>query len=245
MAISHVNTNSWSFGAAGLTPGTLTGGTDNLVILFVGGKPYNAGLSVDGWTQIGSAFTDGTTAAGNDAGSMFVTAFYAENPGSAPTIVEGSPVWNIVGGLTMAFSKSSSEAWDTPVAVGGGDATSGTGFSVTTGSNPNVTAGDVCLSFAAFQTDAATPCSSHLVATQTGATFTNTHDPGTDGETTTGGDMGTCVNRATVTGTGSAAPVLAATLAAAGTGSAMFIRLRVSTPPPAVGPPYIGGGYYG
>ena len=69
----------------------------------------------------------------------------------------------------------------------------------------------------------------HITPTATSATFTNTHDPATDPESTTGFDMGMCLTRSTLTGTASAAPVIAATLAAAHTGTAVFIRLRVST----------------
>jgi hypothetical protein len=66
-------------------------------------------------------------------------------------------------------------------------------------------------------------------------TFTDTHDPATDHENTTGGDFGSCVTRSTVSGTASAAPVLAATLAASHTGSAELIRLRATAVPvPAI-----------
>jgi hypothetical protein len=204
-----------------------------MMLLLVGGKPFNGGIGANpvgqGWTQLG-VYTNGTTAAGVDVGSMVVTAFYKEHSGSEsnPTVTEGSPTWNVFGALVMVFQKDATDTWDTPVDRGGGDSSAGTGFSVTTASNPGITAGDAVVSFGAFRSDAATPCSSHLVATATGVTFGNTHDPGTDPETTTGGDMGMCVNRATVTGTASAAPVIAATLAASHTGSAMLIRLRVT-----------------
>lgn len=252
MAIGHRGTGTPTFGINSITPGIPAAQvTTDMMLLLSGGKPYDRGIGAnpagEGWTSLGT-FANGTTGAGVDSGSMIVEAWWKEATSDTetdPTITEGSPNFNVMAGLVMVFSRDAGEVWDTPVMVGGGDATSGTGFSVTAGSNPGVTAGDACVSFAAFQTDAATPCTSHLVATQTGSTFTNTHDPATDPEATTGGDMGMCVNRATVTGTGSAAPVLAATLAAAATGSAAFIRLRVSTPPPAEGFPYIGGGYYG
>lgn len=232
MAIAHRGTGTAVFSTNGFTP-TIPSAqvAGDMMLLLVGGKPFDSGLSVDGWTQLGSAFTDGTTAAGVDTGSMFVTAWFKEclsDVETDPSIVEGSPAFNVVGGLVMVFSKAATEQWEAPAIVGGGDSSAGTGFSVTAGSNPGITAGDACVSFAAFRSDAATPCSSHLVATATGATFTNTHDPSTDPETTTGGDMGMCVNRATLTGTASAAPVIAATLAASHTGSAAFIRLRVA-----------------
>jgi hypothetical protein len=237
MTISHRATGAAVFGANSITPVIpASAQAGDMLLLLVAGKPYNAGVSVSGWTQL-STFTDGTVAAGTDVGSMFVTAWYKEHDGSEanPTVTEGSPTWSIVGALIMVFSKSAGDTWNTPAMVGGGDATAGTGFSVTAASNPGVTAGDACVSFAGFRSDAATPCSTHLVATQTGVTFSNTHDPATDPETTSGGDMGMCVNRATVSGTGSAAPVIAATLAASHTGSAGFIRLRITPPSPTRG----------
>lgn len=231
MAIAHRATGTAVFSAATMAPAIPAAQTvGDMMLLLVGGKPYNASLSVEGWTFLGM-FTDGSTGAGVDTGSMFVTAWFKEclnDVETDPSIVEGGTAWDVVGGLVMVFSKATTEQWEVPVIVGGGDATAGTGFSVTAGSNPGITAGDACVSFAAFRSDAATPCSSHLVATATSATFTNTHDPGTDPESTTGGDMGMCVNRATLTGTASAAPVMAATLAASHTGSAAFIRLRVA-----------------
>lgn len=229
MAITHVVTNSAATFDTNTYSHIIPGGpaAGDMMLLLVGGKPFNASRSVSDWTSLGS-FTDGVVGAGNDVGSMFVEAWYKEHDGSEanPGVTEGATTWNIVGSLLAVFRKDVSETWETPVMVGGGDASAGTGFSVTAGSDPGVTTGDVCVSFAAFRSDAATPCATHLVATQTGVTFTNTHAPTTDPETTTGGDMGMCANRATVSGTGSAAPVITATLAAAHTGSAAFIRLR-------------------
>lgn len=242
MAIGHRATGTAAVGIDDFTPG-IPGGTTtgDMMILLVGGKPYNATFGAShapGWTQIGSPFTDGTTAAGNDTGSMQVTAWYKEHDGSEadPLVDEGGTAFNSMTGLVMTFSKGAGETWETPVIAGGGDATAGTGFSVTCGSDPGVTTGDHCISFAAFRSDSATPCSSHLTPTQTGVTFSNTHDPATDPETNAGGDMGMCITRSTVSGTGSAAPVLAATLGGSHTGSAAFIRLRVSAGAATVNP---------
>jgi hypothetical protein len=231
VAIAHRSTGAANFAANSVLINRGSPQEGDMMLMLVAGKPFDGDVSVDiaGWTEL-AAFTNGSVAAGVDVGSMQVTAFWKECSASEsnPTLVEGTPAWNVFGGLIMSFSKDASETWETPLIVGGGDSSAGTGFSVTAGSNPGVTAGDVCVCFAGFRSDAATPCSTHLVATQTGVTFTNTHDPATDPETTSGGDMGMCVNRATVSGTGSAAPVLVATLAAAHTGAAAFIRLRAA-----------------
>jgi hypothetical protein len=237
MAITHVGTSAPVFGANDITPSLAGLGAQagDMMLLVVGGKPYNAGFGgsmAPGWNTGLGPFTDGTVAAGTDIGSMQIRGWWKEHDGSEadPLVDEGSPTWNIMGALIMVFRKGAGEVWETPVAVGGGDSSAGTGFSVTAGSNPGVIAGDVCITAGAFRSDAATPCSNHLDPTQTGVAFTHTHDPATDPETTSGGDMGMCVTRSTVSGTGTAAPVLAATLAASHTGSAIFIRLRATTP---------------
>jgi hypothetical protein len=207
--------------------------TGDMMLLLVAGKPYDGAASVDtaGWTQL-AEFTDGTVAAGVDTGSMQVTAWYKEATSDTetnPTLTEGSPTWNVFGAFVMVFSKGAGETWATPTIVGGGDNSAGTDFTVNA-SDPSVTTGDYCVSFAGFRSDAATPCSSHITPSQSGATFTDTHDPATDGETTSGGDMGMCATRSTVSGTGFSTLLLSATLAASHTGSAALIRLRVTTP---------------
>lgn len=201
------------------------------MLLLAGGKAFNASVSVSGWTQL-NRYENGTDVPASDGGSMFVTAWWKEHDGSEanPTLTEGATTWNVVGAGIISFSKDTVDTWVTPVMRGGGDASAGTGFSVTTESDPGVQTGDVCVSFAAFNSDGATPCSSHLVATQTGVTFSNTHSPSTDPETTTGSDMGMCANYGSASGTGSAAPVIAATLAGSFAGSAGLIRLRVLSP---------------
>jgi hypothetical protein len=192
MAITPTGNGGADFQASSSTGnGVPAPAAGDMFILLVGGKPYDGAVSLDepGWQRIGDTrFTDGTTAAGVDTGSMFVEAWWRIWDGveGIPQLVEGTPAWNITGQIEYGFHKDESDTWETPVIVGGGDATAGTGFSVTADSNPGITTGDYCISFAAFRSDAATPCSSHLTPTATGATFTNTHDPATDPETTTG-----------------------------------------------------------
>lgn len=202
----------------------------DMMLLLVSGKPYNATISAStGWTFLND-YTNGTVGAGVDVGSMEVSVWYKEHDGSEsnPTLTEGSTTWNVLGAVIVVWQKGAGDTWDTPAIAGGGDASAGTGFSVTTEANPGITTGDVVTTFGGFRSDAATPLSVHLTQTATGVTFTNTHVL-TDPETTTGGDMGMCVNRATVSGTATAAPVISGTLAASHTGSAMLVRLRVTS----------------
>lgn len=232
MAIAHratgsgsasSNTQSFAIPAAQVT--------GDMMLLIVVGKPFDSGMSVAtaGWASLGS-FAPGTTAAGTDLGSMKAQVWWKEATSDAetnPTLDESATLWNVVGGLVVVFSKDVGDAWATPVFVGGGDDDNGTAVSLVCNSNPGIVTGDHCVSFFGAGSDASTPCSSHVTPTATGVTFTNTHDPATDFETIAGGDMGMCVTRSTVSGTASAAPVLTATLAAAGRTAGGLVRLRV------------------
>lgn len=204
-----------------------------MMVLFVCGKPYNSSVSVSGWTQLGSAFTDGTTAAGNDSGSTFMTAFYKEAASDTetdPTVTEGATTWNVVGAIVMVFSKDSGDTWETPVIAGGGNGTSAAVLTVTCGSNPGITTGDHVISSIVCRSDNGTP-SQDFDTAATGVTFTETKDPATDPETTTGGDMSFVMSRSTVSGTASAAPTITVDWAAsnANPGTGALVRLRVSS----------------
>lgn len=200
----------------------------------------------NGWNKLGTEFHDSSnTAAGVDVGSMSVSAFWKEHTGSEsnPTVSHSASP-SCSGFLIYVFQKGGGETWDTPVFVGGGDSdATSSAFSVTCNADPGVAAGDAVVFWSAWGSDGVTPMSVHCTCSQTGITFTRTEDPATDPETTTGGDMGMCCSRATVTGTSSAAPVISGTQAANLVGSAGFVRLRVSA---AAGtyPGYDGGGWF-
>jgi hypothetical protein len=225
-----------------------------MMLLLVGGKPYNAGISVAtaGWTQLTPSYTDGVVAAGVDVGSMQVSAWWKEataDPETNPTLTEGSPIWDVYGAGVMVFSKGAGETWDTPVHRGGGDANTSNPLTMTAPDNPGITAGDVIVGHAAARSDGATPAAGTLLPNAPGITgWTSTRDPATDPETTTGGDMALMVSRSTVdAGTATGPPGLNVSLAAAHTGSLMLIRLRVMAAPPSAVEdpmPYLNAGYY-
>src|SRR6187431_1720626 len=109
MAIAHRATGTAALASGALTPiipaAQLTG---DMMLLLAGGKPYNAGVSVatSGWNAL-STFTDGTTAAGIDVGSMQVRAWYKEalsDTETDPAISNGSPAINVFGGIVIVFS---------------------------------------------------------------------------------------------------------------------------------------------
>ncbi len=226
-AIAIRATGAYVNGTANLTPvipaGSVAG---DMMILAYGTKPFNDAPTIDqGWTSIGSA-TDGTVVDGVDVGSMQTRLYYKIHTGTEtnPTVTNGTN--NISGAVIIVFQKSASEAWDTPMGAGGGDATAGTGFSVTASANPGITAGDLLIGYAAIRSDAGTQ--SAITITATGATMGAFTESPADLVTTGGGDMAMSGGYAAVSsGTASASPVYASTLAVAHTGSAFIVRLRV------------------
>ncbi len=230
-AIAIRATGTYVNGTATITPAIPAAQvTGDMMILAVGTKPYNGANSISvatGWTSIGSA-TDGTVAAGTDTGSMKTELFYkiaTSDTETNPQVDNSSN--NVSGAVIIVFQKAANETWDTPVGAGGGDASAGTGFSVTASSNPGITAGDLLVGYAAIRSDAGTQSS--ITITATGATMgAFTESPATDLATTSGGDMAMSGGYVAVSsGTASAAPVYASTLAASHTGSAFIVRLRV------------------
>lgn len=234
MAIALRAAGAWLFGTNSITPVIPAAQlTDDMMICIGTGKPHDAGMSVTGWTSLGSG-ASGTTAAGVDTGSMKLQAWYkvaASDTETNPTITEGSPTWNVMGGVVYVLSKGAGETWDTPVIAFGGDESSGTGISITFGSDPGGAAGDYVVLAAGINTDAMGPLTADLSPSWTGITF-GTADAGIEGETTSGGDMaGHIMSRPVSSGTSSAAPTATGTGTASGGADrleACFIRLRVT-----------------
>jgi hypothetical protein len=237
MAISKPSTSTGAYtsGTANLTPAIPAGlSAGDMMLCFYGTKPYNDSPTINNsWTDLGSA-TDGTTAAGNDVGSMQIRVFYKIHTGSEtdPTITNSTN--NVSGAVITGFRKSASMAWATPVGSGGGDATAGTGFSVTIASNPGITSGDWLAAYAAIRSDAGTQ--SGIGITEPSLSFGSfTEDPATDLATISGGDMAMSGGYVNVTaGTATVAPTYSSTLAANHTGSAFIVRLREVAPPTAL-----------
>lgn len=236
MAIGVRTVNAGLFGVASQTP-SVNGSqlVGDMLILIGGGKPFDLGWSVAtaGWTALGSA-ASGTTAAGVDTGSMKMQVWYKEaliDPEPNPTITEDTPVWDTAGGQVMIFSKAAEETWATPVVVYGADEVTGTAISVTYGSNPGVTTGDMICTACAINTDAMGPLTADLTPSQAGITF-GTTTVRNNTVATTGGDMAYHVSTTpVVSGTGSAAPTATGTGTATGGADRLesaFIRLRVS-----------------
>jgi hypothetical protein len=218
----------------------------DMMILIAGGKPYDLGWSVSGWTSLGSS-ASGTTAAGVDTGSMKMEVWYkiaTSDTETDPTVTEGTPTWNVAGAVVMVWRNQAGDVWETPVVVWGADESSGTGISVTFGSDPGVVTDDLVMTACAINTDAMGPLTGDLVPAQAGVTFGTTTQR-VEQETTSGGDMALHVSSAFATsGTSSAAPTATGTGTASGAADrlqAAFIRLRTRK---STTPGYVGAGYW-
>ncbi|PJC30045.1 hypothetical protein CO052_00090, partial [Candidatus Saccharibacteria bacterium CG_4_9_14_0_2_um_filter_41_9] len=220
---------AYATGTGSITPAIPTAQvTGDMMLCFVGTKPYDGVNTISGatgWDSLGKV-TDGTVGVGKSRGSMQVEVFYkvaTSDTETNPTIDNSTN--KVSGAVVIVFQKTTGTGW-LIAGDGGGDATSGTGFSVTAGSNPGITSGDMIVAYAALMDNLQTQSSISVTATSaTIATFTES--PATDLTTTSGFDMSMSGGYAAVTaGTATAAPVYASTLAAAGTGSAYIVRLR-------------------
>ena len=228
MAISIRATGAYVSGTAALTPVIPTAQlTGDMMLCFYGTKPYNDAPTIDqGWASLDYA-TDGTVAAGVDVGSMQTRVFYK----IATTDTETNPIItnstnNVSGAVIIVFQKGTG-SWETLVGAGGGDATAGTDFSVTASSDVGHITGDMVVGGAAFRSEAAVPTTARAITITGCAMGTYNQSPATDLTTTSGGDMGMSVGYVMVSsGSSSAAPVFAITLAAGHTGSAYMVRLR-------------------
>ena len=227
MAIAFRAVGAYVSGVANLTPVIPAAQLNtDMMLCFYGTKPYNDAPTINqGWTDLGNA-TDGVVAAGVDVGSMQTRVFYKVATSDAETnpIITNSTN-NVSGAVIIVFSRGGS-SWATPLGAGGGDATAGTGFSVTASSDVGHTIDDMVAAYAALRSDAATQAS--IAVTIAGCTMgTFTESPATDLATTSGGDMAMSGGYVPITaGTSTAAPVYASTLAANHTGSAFVVRLR-------------------
>lgn len=236
MAISLRANGTWINSTENVTPVIPAGAVaGDIMICSYGTKPFGDAPTINnGWTLIGSA-TDGTVAAGIDTGSMKTVVWYKIHTGTEtnPTVTNTT---NSVSSGRIDVYSCTSGVWVTPVGSGGGDATAGTGFSVTV-SDVGWKAGDVSLVMVSLRSDAATMASG-LVVTYNGLTSYGASTLGiiSGYATATGQDMYGYFNQNlinTFVGTVSSV-VISATLGAAHTGSTYMVRLRENSAPTVV-----------
>jgi hypothetical protein len=124
MAISFVN-SSVSFVASQTSvvvtlPSSVT--TGDMLVIFIGGKQYNATIATpSGWTSIGTS-TNGTTNANTDVGSTKLQAFYKVATASEPSTINfsisgGSGAQNVFMGVCQAF-RTNLTGFNTPIGTG-------------------------------------------------------------------------------------------------------------------------------
>lgn len=235
MAISIRATGTYASGGAvgSITPAIPAGATaGDMMLCFVANKEYDGTQTINqSWVTIGTA-TDGTVQSGTDVGSVRVTAFYKIHTGTEtnPTVTGGDN--ESVGGVIIVFQKAAGVFWSIPVGAGGGDTTAGTGFSVTASTNFGITTNDMVIGYAGIRSDSGTQ--SAISITATGVTMgTFTESPTNDLVNTAGDQMAMSGGYVLASsGTSSAAPVYASTLAASHTGTAFMVRLRESATDP-------------
>jgi len=238
VAISWKGDATLSVGLTATTsPAMPTHAAGDMLLAFFTGKPFDSGVSVAGWNVLGNG-ASGSTAAGVDLGSMTAVVGYKEATSAsetAPSFVEGTPVWNVAGCGVACWQKGAGEVWDTPVVVFGGDEDLGADFSATMASNPGITSGDGIQIVVGVNSDGSAPLTGGPTITATGATFgAVTKDR--DQESMSGGDHGMMTAHCLVTaGTASAAAVIGGTVVDSGSPrwEVGMVRLRVSAAPSA------------
>lgn len=232
MTISLVGAGAAVTGSTALTPAYPTNAVGDRLILWVTSKPFGSTVATpSGWTLLGSG-TNGTTAAANDAGSMFITAFYRD----VTTVLSGTQAVTVTSGdssLGVIQSWRTDGSWSAPVWAIGSDTTSGTGYSAASTTTVAVAPNDFITTATGVPSDAVTHTAQAF--TQTGATFTGVTET-IDAINATNTDSSMMLVHAKVaTGSVTATLTLASTLAAANTGITGFVRLR-DIPPSIVGP---------
>lgn len=234
MAISTRTEGTWEVAGANATSYQFTiptHQTGDMLLLRFWLKPSTAtdpstfSPSIDqSWTLAGNGYTY-TNVSGNGSGSLYAGIAYKVAGSSSetnPTLTYGTS--SSVSGGVIDVWQISTGSWVTPASIYLGF-TATSSLNLTMGSNPGVTAGDVCV-VGVYQTDNNTVTVPTF--TQSGITWdTVTIWPSTAFSTATGNDAdGSGAYRTASSGTASAAPVVTATFSASDEGIVTFTRLR-------------------
>jgi hypothetical protein len=229
---SVVTSGGLSYGSTSVT-GTIDGGNtagDTLIFL-VATKPDTATIGSPGgsWSAVGSQYSGGGGTTGADTGPTKIAAYSKTAAGgdSNPTssITSGNSSWCQVLRLSGAWSLA---------AVGGTDSTTGSSWSVTCDSDPDILPDDVLIAAACIPTDVTTPAQFGSYAiSATGVSSWGTVSEINEPDSGTGNDIGGFVFWVKATaGDSSAAPVVTATAGGTTTnvrGPLILIRARASS----------------
>jgi len=184
-------------------------------------------IPAGGWTQLATV-TGGAGSEAAGTGVIRVTVFGREAVGTeSGSVTLAITSGTSCGAVIWRSTKTTGKNWDAATATGS-DNSAGTAFSVTFGTDPGVTAGDLVFVAAGSSEDTATWASEAL--SQTGMTYGALTEH-TDTAVSTGNDCRIIVCQHAVTsGTSSAAGTFTATAsstnAANTAGAAVMIRLR-------------------
>lgn len=231
--------SAWFDGVTGLTADKVLAipaaqVTGDMVLPVAGWKDFSITALISGYTEL-TEFADGAVVTGNGTGSMKVGAWYKEatsDPEADPTL-DFSTTVNLLGEAKVFVAQKTLAAWDTPTFVTAAWPSSASA-TVSASSTITVPSGSLVVCMFASRDDGTF---SGQDITDAGGLVTwnsGTTAPagGTSASTTTGNDMSIMVVYRTVT-TGAAGVTLrlTATLAAAETGTLLWVVLNDSTPP--------------
>jgi hypothetical protein len=243
MAVSYVNNGGFTITTGSGTapapayPASIVSG--NLLVIVLTNK-YGAVTTPSGWTApTNYQATGGTGAAASDAGNETTSVFYKVADGTetgSVTITIAASTGASAVAIIHQFSKGSG-AWDIAACSAGySPVTPSLSFSITMGTDPDITSGDLLLYAYGNNGDAFTYGTNSVTAT--GATIAAVANAA-EGPATTGQDCELRNGTAAVTaGTGTAAPILNITATGTATatspaGSAVILRLREGAAPAA------------
>jgi hypothetical protein len=227
VSISYVAAGALSQGTTTITPAFPAGATSGRLALLqlVSGHPTDSVPSTpSGWTLIES-FSGGGGSFGSGTGPRRLTWYVRVLTGteSAPTTTLPSGTGVVLAGRIHVLSRSAGTGWRW-ASSSGEDTSSGTGFSVAAATALTWAVGDFALIGYALPVSTASLTGEAIAAT--GITY-GTVTELADDQITSGnlGRLGAASGSATA-GSGTQAPTLSATAAAATTGVAGVIRVR-------------------
>lgn len=230
MSISYIAVGALSQAATSITPAFPAGATVGRlgILQLVSGHPDDSIPSTpSGWTLVDS-FSGGGGTFGSGTGPRRLTWFARVLTGteSAPTTALPTGTGSVIAGRIHVLSRSAGTGWRWAVSSGE-DTISGTSFSVTAATALTWATGGFALIGYALPVSTASLTAEAITAT--GITY-GTVTEQADDQITSGnaGRLGAATASVTA-GSGTQAPTLAATAAAATTGVAAVLRIREAT----------------
>jgi hypothetical protein len=182
-----------------------------------------------GWVLIASAAV-GTGTEGAGTGPIQLRVYYRQVPSGGLTLptltMGGDSTGRVVQAALVVYRGALGAAGRiTFASTSGSDTTSDTDLSIAGAANVGIQTGDALLCFGAVTDDSSTTLSAQALSTA-GVTYGSTGNPFNTGSGD-GDDVRSFASRAIATsGPSTGAPVFNATLGAASTGGALFLRLR-------------------